>query len=42
MNMVRATKLQLSIHLMNTEPHAYESFNKLTLINLMIYPSKKK
>jgi hypothetical protein len=41
MNIARANKLRLPIHLMNTKPHAYEHLKKLTLINLTIYLIKK-
>jgi hypothetical protein len=33
-NIERTNKLNLQVHLANTEPRAYEYFNKLTLTNL--------
>jgi hypothetical protein len=40
-NIAQTNKLWLPIHLLNTEPCAYEHVNKLTLINWMIYLMKK-
>jgi hypothetical protein len=40
-NIVQANELRLTIHLVNTEPCAYEHFNKLTLTNLMMYLMEK-
>jgi sRNA-binding regulator protein Hfq len=39
-NIARTNKLLLPIHLTNTEPRAYQHFNKLTLRNLTIYLTK--
>jgi hypothetical protein len=41
MNIARTDKLRLPVHLTDTEPRAYEHFNKLTLTNLTIYLMKK-
>jgi hypothetical protein len=40
-NIARTDELQLSVNLANTEPHAYEHFNKLVLTDLMIYLMNK-
>jgi hypothetical protein len=41
-NIAWTNKLRLPIHLANTEPGAYEHFNKLTLTNLIISYEKNK
>jgi hypothetical protein len=41
-NIARTNKLLLPIHFTNTEPRAYEHFNKLVLTNLTIYLIKNK
>jgi hypothetical protein len=40
-NIVRTNKLRPPIHLVNTEPCAYEHFNKLISTDLMLYLTEK-